>query len=254
MPNDNDGQEGWMGELLKGRTALITGASSGIGLAVARRFALEGARLVLAARRADRLETLATELRGLGADVLVRPTDVTQEDQVIGLFAEAEAFGEIDILVNNAGVVFHTPTVDVTLDDWRRVIDLNLTAAFLCGREAMRVMKPRGRGKIIAVGSISAQVPRPDTIGYATSKFGLEGMTRSLALDGRAHGIRASIFHPGVTESDLRAGETTLRPGPNMMTGESVAAAITLMAALPFDTNLLTATMLPIAQAYLGRG
>ena len=243
-----------MGELLKGRTALITGASSGIGLAVARRFAVEGARLILAARRADRLETLATELRGLGADVLVRPTDVTQEDQVIGLFAEAEAFGEIDILVNNAGVVFHTPTVDVTLHDWRRVIDLNLTAAFLCGREAMRVMKPRGRGKIIAVGSISAQVPRPDTIAYVTSKFGLEGMTRSLALDGRAHGVSASIIHPGVTESDLRAGETSLRPGPNMMTGESVAAAITLMAALPFDTNLLTATMLPIAQAYLGRG
>jgi NAD(P)-dependent dehydrogenase (short-subunit alcohol dehydrogenase family) len=243
-----------MGEMLKGRTALITGASSGIGLAVARRFAEEGARLVLAARRVDRLETLAAEVRGLGVDVLVRPTDVTQEDQVVGLFADAEAFGEIDILVNNAGLVFHTPTVDVTLDEWRRVIDINLTAAFLCGREALRVMKPRGRGKIIAVGSISAQMPRPDTIAYATTKFGLEGMTRSLALDGRAHGISASIIHPGVTESDLRVGATSLRPGPNMMTGASVAATITLMAALPFDTNMLTATMLPIGQPYLGRG
>lgn len=240
--------------MLTGRTALITGASSGIGLAVARRFAGEGGRLVLAARRAERLEALAADLRGVGADVLVRPADVTAEEQVIALFADAEAFGAIDILVNNAGVVFHTPTVDVTLDEWRRVIDLNLTAAFLCGREAMRVMKPRRRGKIIAVGSISAQVPREDTIAYATSKFGLEGMTRSLALDGRAHGITASIIHPGVTESELRAGATALRPGPNMMTGESVAAAVTLMAALPFDTNLLTATMLPIAQPYLGRG
>lgn len=243
-----------MGEMLKGRTALITGASSGIGLAVARRFAEEGARLVIAARRADRLETLAAGVRGFGVDVLVRAADVTQEDQVVGLFADAEAFGEIDILVNNAGLVFHTPTVDLTLDEWRRVVDINLTAAFLCGREALRVMKPRGRGKIIAVGSISAQMPRPDTIAYATTKFGLEGMTRSLALDGRAHGISASIIHPGVTESDLRAGSTDLRPGPHMMTGASVAATITLMAALPFDTNLLTATMLPIAQPYLGRG
>ena len=89
--------------MLKGRTALVTGASSGIGVAIARRFAQESARLVLAARRADRLERLATELRGLGADVLVHPADVTQEDQVIGLFAKAEAFGEVDILVNNAG-------------------------------------------------------------------------------------------------------------------------------------------------------
>lgn len=243
-----------MGDTLRERTALITGASSGIGLAVARRFAKEGAKLILAARRVDRLEELATELRELGADVLVRPADVTREKEVIGLFADADSFGEVDILVNNAGLVFHTPTVDVTLDEWCRVIDLNLTAAFLCAREAMRVMKPRGRGKIIAVGSISAQTPREDTIAYTTTKFGLEGMTRSLALDGRAHGITASIIHPGVTESDLRAGATSLRPGPRMMTGESVAAAIAMMAALPFDTNLLTATMLPIEQPYLGRG
>ena len=243
-----------MGEMLKGRTALITGASSGIGVAVARRFARENARLVLAARRAERLESLATELRAIGADVLVRPTDVTREDQVIGLFADAEAFGAVDILVNNAGVAVHTPTVDVTLADWQRVVDLNLTAAFLCAREAMRVMKPRRRGKIIAVGSISAQMPREDTIAYATTKFGIEGMTRSLALDGRAHGISASIIHPGITQSELAEDAKSLRPGPNMMAGESVAAAVTLMAAMPFETNLLTATILPIAQPYLGRG
>ena len=118
-----------MGEMLKGRAALITGASSGIGVAVARRFAREGATLIVAARRADRLETLATELRSHGVEVLVRPTDVTQEEQVLGLFADAEAFAPLDILVNNAGVAVHKPTLDVTLDDWRHVVDINLTAA-----------------------------------------------------------------------------------------------------------------------------
>ena len=240
--------------MLKGRTALITGASSGIGAAVARRFAEEGAGLVLAARRADRLEALAAELRGLDAQVLVRPADVTQEDQVVALFADAEAFAPVDILVNNAGVAVHKPTLDVTLEDWRRVVDINLTAAFLCAREAMRAMKTRGRGKIINIGSLSAQMPRPDTIAYATTKFGVEGMTRSLALDGREHGVTASIIHPGVTQSDLAADARDLRPGPNMMAGESVAAAVTLMAAMPFETNLLSATMLPVAQPYLGRG
>jgi len=243
-----------MTQMLAGRTALVTGASSGIGVAVARRFAEEGARLVLAARRADRLEALAAELRGLGADVLVRPTDVTREEQVVALFAEADAWSPVDILFNNAGMAVHKPTTEVTLADWQAVIDLNLTAAFLCAREAMRAMKARGRGRIINVGSISATVPRPDTIAYATTKFGMEGMTRSLALDGRDHGVTACILHPGVTQSELAADARSLEPGPNMMAGSSVAAAAALMAAMPWETNLLTATMLPIAQPYLGRG
>lgn len=127
------------------------------------------------------------------------------------------------------------------------MIDLDLTAAFVCGREAMRVITPRGRGKVLEIGSISAQVPLPDTTAHASSKFGLEGMTRSLALDSRVHGISASMIHPDLTESDLRSGETSQRPRANMMTGESVAAAITLMAELTIDTKLLTATMLPFA-------
>ncbi len=239
--------------MLSGRMALITGASSGIGAGVARRFAREGARLVLAARRAERLESLAGELRDLGAEVLTRPTDVTSEEQVIGLFADTEAFGALDILVNNAGMVSHRPTLEVSLAEWNQVIGLNLTAAFLCAREAMRVMKPRKRGKIITIGSLSAQMPRSDTIAYATSKFGVEGLTRSLALDGREHGITASIVHPGLTMSEL-ASDAVGQAGPMLMEADTTASVIALMAAVPFEANLLTATILPIGQPYLGRG
>ena len=244
-----------MAGMLDGRVALITGASSGIGAGVARRFAREGARLVLAARRADRLEQLADELRGFGADVLTRPTDVTKEPDVLGLYADAEAFGPVDILVNNAGVAVHQPTLEVSLESWQRVIDVNLTAAFLCAREALRVMKGRRRGKIINVGSLSAQMPRPDTIAYATSKFGMEGMTRTLALDGRDHGVTASIIHPGQTMSELAANVSSSdRPSDQVMPVEAVAEVITMMAAMPGTVNLLSSTILPIGQPYLGRG
>jgi len=243
-----------MGDMLKGRVALITGASSGIGAGVARYFAQEGARLVLAARRLDRLDALADELRAHGAEVLTRSTDVTREAEVQALFADAEAFGAIDILVNNAGVAVHEPTLTVTLESWQRVIDINLTAAFLCAREAMRVMKPRGRGKIINIGSLSAQMPRFDTIAYATSKFGMEGMTRSLALDGRAHGITASIIHPGSTMSDLAGDVAERTASPTLMEAETIARAVALIASMPNEVNMLTTTVLPIGQEYLGRG
>ena len=244
-----------MAGMLDGRVALITGASSGIGAGVAWRFAREGARLVLAARRADRLEQLADELRGVGADVLTRPTDVTKEPDVLGLYADAEAFGPVDILVNNAGVAVHQPTLEVSLESWQRVIDVNLTAAFLCAREALRVMKGRRRGKIINVGSLSAQMPRPDTIAYATSKFGMEGMTRTLALDGRDHGVTASIIHPGQTMSELAANVSSSdRPSDQVMPVEAVAEVITMMVAMPGTVNLLSSTILPIGQPYLGRG
>lgn len=235
--------------------AIITGASSGIGASVARCFAARGAKLVLAARRADRLDVLATELEADGCEVMTRPTDVTREEDVVALFAEAEAFSPVTLLVANAGVAVHQPTIEETLDQWRAVIDVNLTAAFLCGREALRVMQPRGRGRIINVGSISAQVPRPDTIAYTASKFGLEGLTRSLALDGRAHGITASIIHPGSTVSEL-GGEHVPRPGPSDRTMDPghVAELIAAMAAVPDEINVLSATIVPISQPYLGRG
>jgi len=236
-------------------TAVITGASSGIGAAVARTFAAGGAKLVLAARRLDRLESLAGELRAIGAEVMVRATDVTSEADVVGLFQDADAFSPVSVLVANAGVVSHMPTLTCTSEHWNDVIGVNLTAAFLCCREAFKVMAPRKRGRIINIGSLSAQMPRENTIAYTASKYGLEGITRSLALDGRAHGITASIIHPGSTITELMGETTNTRPpSDKTMEARHVAELIAMMAAVPDEVNLLTATLLPIAQPYLGRG
>ncbi len=239
---------------LSRHTAIITGASSGIGAAVARTLAAGGARLVLAARRVDRLEALAQELGAADGRTLIRPTDVTCEAEVAGLFADAEAFSPVTLLVANAGVAVHCPTIDMTLAAWRDVIDINLTAAFLCGREAIRAMRPRGRGRIINIGSLSAQMPRPDTIAYTTTKFGLEGLTRSLALDGRPHGITASIVHPGSTISELAGGKEDRQATDRTMEAAHVAELVALMTAVPDEINILSSTILPIAQPYLGRG
>lgn len=239
---------------LSRHSAIITGASSGIGAGVARTLAAGGARLILAARRVDRLEALAQELGAVGGHILVRPTDVTDEADVQGLFADAEGFAPVTLLVANAGVAVHCPTTEMTLDAWRDVIDINLTAAFLCGREAMRVMQPRRRGRIINIGSLSAQMPRPDTIAYTATKFGLEGLTRSLALDGRPHGITASIVHPGSTISELAGGQENRQPTDRTMEARHVAELVALMAAVPDEVNILSSTILPIAQPYLGRG
>jgi len=239
---------------LSRHTAVITGASSGIGAAVARVFAQGGAKLILAARRGERLKALADELR-LGADrVLLRPTDVTREDQVRELFAEAEAFSPITLLVANAGVAVHQPTTEVALADWQAVIDINLTAAFLCGREAFRLMQPRGRGRIINIGSLSATMPRPNTIAYTATKFALEGLTHSLALDGRPHGITASIVHPGSTITELAGQSEDREASETTMAVRHVADLVALTAAVPDEVNVLTSTILPIAQPYLGRG
>lgn len=240
---------------LSRHTAIITGASSGIGAAIARTFAAGGARIVLAARRVDRLEALAREL-GADADrLLLRPTDVVDEADVLGLFAEAEAFSPITLLIANAGIASYCPTLDETLAQWRAMIEVNLTAAFLCGREALRVMQPRGRGRIINIGSLSAHVPRPNTISYTASKFGLEGLTRSLSLDGRTHGISASIIHPGSTVSELFGDKTSnAQPSDKTMEARHVAELVATVAAVPDEINIHTATILPIAQPYLGRG
>lgn len=239
---------------LSRHNAIITGASSGIGAATARLLAERGARLTLAARRADRLDALVQELDDGTGRVRACPTDVTDEVAVQALFAQAEAVAPTTLVIANAGMAIHRPTTETSLADWRAVIDLNLTAAFLCGREALRVMKPRGIGRIINIGSISAQMPREDTIAYAASKFGLEGLTRSLALDGRAHGITATILHPGLTISEIAGGSEDVEPNHTRMAAVNVAELIALAAGMPDEVNLLNATILPIGQPYLGRG
>jgi NAD(P)-dependent dehydrogenase (short-subunit alcohol dehydrogenase family) len=147
----------------------------------------------------------------------------------------------------------HCPTAELTLERWRQVIDTNLTSAFLCSREAFKVMKPQGRGRIINVGSLSAKVPRQDTAAYTASKFGLEGLTRSLAVDGRAFGIAVSIFHPGMVVTELVPGMDQA-PSEMMSDAGDTADAIVHMAAVPDHVNFLEGLMVPLAVPFLGRG
>lgn len=232
----------------------MTGASSGIGEAIAVALAAEGMAVLLAARRKDRLDELAARITAAGGRARACQSDVTKEDDVICLFHAANnEFARLDLVVNCAGIADSTPTDQLSLARWREMVDTNLTSAFLCAREAMRVMKLQKRGRIINVGSISAQMPRENSIAYSSTKFALDGMTRSLALDGRPFGITASVVHPGATITEL-VPNMAARPAKDSMQASEVAAVVALMAALPDETNLLEATILPIAQPFLGRG
>jgi NAD(P)-dependent dehydrogenase (short-subunit alcohol dehydrogenase family) len=249
---------------LAGKVAIVTGASNGIGRGIAETFAAEGAKTVLAARRAALLDEVAGGIRAKGGEALPVPTDLTQEDAVIALFAAAKkAYGRLDVLVNNAGIATHKNTEDITLQYWREALDINLTAAFLCSREAIRIMKeqtPRG-GRIINIGSVSAKTPRPDSLPYTATKFALQGMTHQLTMDGRKHDIVASIIHPGATLSSFttRRGRSQAGPGATpedyVMAAEDVAKVAVLMASLPGEVNLYEATILPNhMRSFIGRG
>ena len=238
------------------RVAIVTGASSGIGAAIARALADAGIKTVLAARSADKLEAIAAEIAANGGTARACATDITKEDQVIRLFeSTVAAYGRVDILINNAGLADHIPTLDLSLADWQRSIDVMLTGPFLCGREAMRVMVKQKRGRIINIVSVSSRRPRPNTIGYAAAKFGLHGITQSMALDGREHGLPVSHIAPGITESHL-SGATGARPARHatqMMKAEEIAEIALLIARLPDETNLMEAFVLPIGMPFLGR-
>ena len=240
---------------ISGRVAVITGASSGIGAAIARGFAAAGVKTVLAARSVDKLGAVAADIAGKGGTALVCQTDITAEAQVIRLFERTmEAYGRVDLLINNAGLADHIPTVELSLADWQRSIDTMLTGPFLCGREAMRIMAKQKRGRIINIGSVSSRRPRPHTIAYAAAKFGLHGITQSMALDGREHGITVSIIDPGVTESHLASNPSAAkRPPTQMMKAEEIAEIALLIARLPDETNLMEAFVLPIGMPFLGR-
>jgi NAD(P)-dependent dehydrogenase (short-subunit alcohol dehydrogenase family) len=249
---------------LQDRVAIVTGASNGIGRAIAETFAAEGAKTVLVARRAPLLDEVASGIRSRGGEALPVPTDLTQESEVTALFVRVtKTYGRLDVLVNNAGVATHINTEDITLQYWREVLDINITAAFLCSREAVRIMKaqvPQG-GRIINMGSVSAKTPRPDSLPYTTTKFAIQGMTHQLTMDGRKYGIVASIIHPGATLSSFstRRGRTKAGPGATpddyVMAGEDVAKVAVLMAALPPEVNLYEATILPNhMRSFIGRG
>jgi NAD(P)-dependent dehydrogenase (short-subunit alcohol dehydrogenase family) len=253
-----------MTKQLQNRVAIITGASNGIGRAIAETFAGEGAKTVLVARRTELLDEVASGIRSRGGEALPAPTDVTQEDQVTALFIKVmKTYGRLDILVNNAGVAAHVNSEEISLKYWREVLDINITAVFLCCREAIRIMKdqtPQG-GRIINMGSVSAKTPRPDALPYTTTKFAIQGMTHQLTMDGRKHGIVASIIHPGATLSSFstRRGRTKAGPGATpddyVMAAEDVAKVAVLMSALPPQVNLYEATILPNhMRSFIGRG
>ena len=239
---------------LKDRVVVVTGSSSGMGAAMARAFGAEGCKVVLAARRADRLQAVADEIAAAGGSALAIPADVTDESQVEALFARtAEVHGRVDVLVHSAGAPQATPIEDMRLSEWKAVLDANLSSAFLCGREAYRRMKPEGRGRIIFIGSVAARSPRPNAAAYVAAKYGLDGLTRALALDGRDHGVAVSVLHPGFTVTGFGPGAGG-EPGRMAMDPNDIARIVILMASLPDHHNLLEAITLPLGMPFLGRG
>lgn len=247
------------------KVAIITGAGSGVGRAVAIAFLKDGYRTVLAGRRLDALqETIALSGVGEGRALAVA-TDVTDKASVDNLFAKTkEVFGRLDVLFNNAGV--GAPGVlleDLTLEDWQKVVDTNLTGPFLCTQAAFRLMKdqePRG-GRIINNGSISAHVPRYGSAPYTASKHAITGLTRSISLDGRAFSIACGQIDIGNAASDMTArmvagvpqADGTLAPEPRIDVAH-VARAVVQMADLPLDVNVQFMTIMATNMPFIGRG
>ncbi|MER5867988.1 SDR family oxidoreductase [Kitasatospora sp. NPDC002040] len=244
------------------QVAVVTGAGSGVGRAVALELAAHGWRLVLAGRRAEPLDAVTAEA---GRDALAVPTDVTDPDAVDALFAAtAEHFGRIDLLFNNAGSFGSpTPLEDLSVADWRAVVDLNLTGAFLCAQGAFRLMKrqdPQG-GRIVNNGSISAHTPRPGSIAYTATKHAVTGLTKSLSLDGRPYRIACGQIDIGNAATDMTAAMSTgvrqadgrIAPEPTMDVAD-VARTVRHMAELPLEANVQFATVLATTMPYIGRG
>jgi NAD(P)-dependent dehydrogenase (short-subunit alcohol dehydrogenase family) len=242
---------------LENRVAVVTGASKGIGKAIACAFAAAGATVMLAARNGADLEAVAGEIKGAGGAAFPVSTDIAVETDIVNLFkATMERHGRLDILVNNAGITLNMPTDQIPLRDWQRVIDTNLTGAFLCCREALQIMKPQKSGRIINIGSISSITPRGNGAAYAATKLALEGLTRSIALDYRDFNIGASIIHLGATASSWMKVKPEDATGPEYhLPLDDVGRLATFMASLPLEANMFETTILPIQQrSFIGRG
>lgn len=242
---------------LNGRTALVTGANRGIGKGISRALLKAGAQVALAARTGDTLAAAAEELQAEigGARVLAVPTDVTDEGQVLELFRQVdERFGAVDILVNNAGAFDGGPIEALSLQAWNNVIGACLTGAFLCTREAFVRMKTAGGGRILNIGSISAQRSRLNSSPYTSAKFGIWGLTQATALEGRDHGIVVSCLHPGNVMVERRQESGKTSDAEPMMSVEEIASTALHILTMPPHVNVLEAIVLPTQQQYLGRG
>lgn len=193
-----------MDKKLKGRVALITGASRGLGKAMAMALASEGARVALVSRGEAELNGVAAEVRDAGGDAAVFPADVASEEQVRAVeMAVLARFGKVSILINNAGLAMRKPVTELTPEDWRRVMETNVTAAFLLCRSFVPHMKGRGYGRILNISSIMGSISLPDRTAYSASKAGLLGFTRSLALELAADAITVNTISPGLFETEL---------------------------------------------------
>ncbi len=240
---------------LDGKVAIITGASQGLGRAIAQAFARGGANVVIAARSQERLRMLADSIPLDGGSLLVVPTDVSDETQIQNLFAQTlQHFGKLDILVNNAAFQGGAPIDEFTTEMWNQAVAVNLTAPFLCTRAAFRIMKQQRGGRIINIASISAQRVRAHSASYSATKHALWGLTQVTALEGREFGIVCSCIYPGNIRTENRATPDSDFNREPMMSVEEVAEAVLFMAAQPPHVNLLELTMLPTEQTFIGRG
>lgn len=240
---------------LDGKVAIVTGGNRGIGAGIARALVSEGCSVTIAARDAGRLEETAAEMTRKGARVLAAPADVTSEEDVERLFrASDEKWGRLDILINNAGAFDGGPVDELSLETWEKVMAVNLRGPFLCTRAAFQRMKRNGGGRIINIASISSYRVRPHSAPYSTSKHGLWGLTQVTALEGREHGIVASCLCPGNVLNERRAQRSSEQDLEPMMTCDELAETALLMATLPPHVNMLEAVVLPVGQAYVGRG
>jgi NAD(P)-dependent dehydrogenase (short-subunit alcohol dehydrogenase family) len=247
------------------KVAIVTGAGSGIGRLVAIALLEEGYSVALAGRRAEALEATVTEAGAVGAKALAVPTDVSDPASVAALFAKTkEAFGRLDLLFNNAGT--NTPAIpmeDLTYAQWKAVVDVNLTGAFLCTQQAIKLMKsqePRG-GRIINNGSVSAYCPRPYSAPYTATKHAITGLTKSTSLDGRKDDIACGQIDIGNADTEMAQrmkagvpqadGSTAIEP---VMDPHHVARAVVHMAGLPLDANVLFMTVMATKMPYVGRG
>jgi NAD(P)-dependent dehydrogenase (short-subunit alcohol dehydrogenase family) len=247
------------------RVALVTGAGSGIGKAVALALLKEGYSVVLAGRRVDPLHAAIGEAGDAAGRALAQTADVTDPDAVRALFARAkDRFGRLDVLFNNAGInVPGVPLEDLSIDQWRSVVDTNLTGAFLCTQQAFALMKeqsPRG-GRVINNGSISAYTPRPDSIAYTATKHAVTGLTKSTSLDGRKYDIACSQIDIGnaATEMTTRMAKGVLQANGQVVVEPlldlaHVARAVVYIAGLPLEANVQFMTVMATKMPFIGRG
>jgi NAD(P)-dependent dehydrogenase (short-subunit alcohol dehydrogenase family) len=247
------------------KAAIVTGAGTGIGRAVAVALLQNGYRVSLAGRRRERLEQTVEEAGPSGVRALVVPTEVGDPQSVRELFARTrEAFGRLDLLFNNAGVgAPGIPLEELSYEQWKAVVDTNLTGAFLCTQEAFKIMKsqdPRG-GRIINNGSISAHAPRPNSAPYTATKHAITGLTKSTSLDGRKYDIACGQIDVGNAATELTARMAEGVPQANgsiavepLMDVAHVASAVLYMASLPLEANVQFMTVMATKMPFLGRG